>query len=79
MSRFYGTLSGSGSGRSTRTGTTKTGIRASAQTKKGSLIACAFDCYGEDTFSLEISDTTSHYGRTIFTGTLQELESLLER
>lgn len=79
MSRFYGMLSGSGSGRSTRTGTTNTGIRASAQTKKGSLIACAFDCYGSDTFSLEISEATSHYGRTVFTGTLDELTKLLER
>lgn len=55
------------------------GIRSSAQTWDGSLIAVARDSGKEVVFEIEISDESSLYGKTFFSGTLEELKSLLNR
>lgn len=57
------------------------GIRSAAQTWEGSLIAIAKDktYKSEETiFELEVSDDSSMYGETIFTGTLEELKARLK-
>ena len=54
------------------------GIRSAAQTWDGSIIAIARDQQdGTTVFEIELSDESSLYGKTVFSGTLEELKSKL--
>lgn len=80
MSKYYGETLGynsRGSGSvASRCG--HTGIRSAAQSWDGSLIAVIReDKDGNPIFELEISDESSIYGETVFSGTLDELETQL--
>ena len=73
MSKFYGTVDGS----ENRTDATRCGhryIHVSAQSWDGSLITrMNYDRDDRLYVKLEYSDTSSTCGRTIFTGTMDEL------
>lgn len=54
------------------------GIRSAAQTWDGSIIAIAKDQEdGKTIFEIELSDESSLYGNTVFSGTLDELKAKL--
>lgn len=72
MATYYGQVKGGGTA-ATRTGTKNSGIRASAQSYDGSVIVDMQD----GKVSIEIADGSSFYGRTIFTGSIKELETKL--
>jgi hypothetical protein len=77
MSKFYGTVSGGAKTEATRRGFDS--IRVSAQSWDGSLITRMR--YGqEDQLLVQLdryNGSSSCYGKTIFTGTLDELEARL--
>lgn len=77
MSKFYGTVVGSARTEATRRGFD--GIRVSAQSWDGSLITrMRYDGQGRLMVQLDKSnESSSCYGRTIFWGTLDELEHKL--
>lgn len=77
MSKFYGTVSGSARTEATRRG--HDGIKVSAQSWDGSLITrMSHDGSGRLMVQLDKSnDSTSCWGKTIFWGTLDELEQKL--
>ena len=77
MSKFYGTVVGSARTEATRRGFSD--IRVSAQSWDGSLITrMRYDQGGRLMVQLDKSnESTSCYGRTIFWGTLDELEQKL--
>lgn len=78
MAQFYGQVSGSAATTASRTGSKRSGIRASAQTWRGSLIAAACEgTDGEPVFFIEIADGSALYGRTVFSGSLDELRERL--
>ena len=78
MAAFYGQVSGSGSTTASRTGTKRTGIRASAQTWDGSVIVTAREGKdGAPVFGIEVSGLYELYGEKIFSGSLDELRAIL--
>lgn len=81
MARYYGTVSGAGSTRSTRTGTRSTGLETSAQTYTGSLIVhVSPDENDNDLWDISVDESgSSTRGRLVFIGTLQELVNKLEK
>lgn len=72
MATYYGQVKGGGTA-ATRTGTKNSGIRVSAQSYDGSVIVDLRD----GKVSIETAKDSSFYGRTIFTGTIEELETKL--
>lgn len=77
MSKFYGTVVGMASTPATRRGGRD--IKVAAQSWDGSVITRLY--YNKDdelTVDLQIADGSSTMGRTIFTGSMEELESLLK-
>ena len=78
MSKFYGTVVGSSRTEATRRGFD--GIKVSAQSWDGSLITrMRYDQGGRLMVQLDKSnESTSCWGRTIFWGTLDELEQKLK-
>lgn len=79
MSAFYGQVIGQAGTAATRRGSAASGITATVQSWNGSLISeMSYD--GDDVMvRLQISDGSSAFGRTVFYGTLQELEKKLEK
>ena len=72
MSTFYGTLTGN-KGTATRCGTKDSGIRASVQSWKGSVITALN--YDGDDLMVQVSwadDSRATMGRHLFYGTLAE-------
>ena len=81
MSKYYGETVGynsKGTGSvASRCG--HTGIRSSAQSWDGSVIAVIRDDKeGNPIFEIEITDESSIYGDTVFSGTIEELKEALE-
>ena len=81
MSKFYGQVGEGGGARSFATRCGHQNIRAAAQTWEGSLIAIARKSRdGEIYFEIEINaDDSSNYGKTIFSGSLDELAQKLSK
>ncbi len=79
MSKFYGTVVGSARTEATRRGFDN--IRVSAQSWDGSLITrMRYDADGRLIVQLDRSnESSSCFGRTIFCGTLEELEARLSQ
>ena len=79
MSKFYGMIKGN-RGAATRGRSKDSGYRASCQSWDGSVITRMW--YNDDdklVVSLEISDGSSSYGDTVFTGSIDELRKKLEK
>lgn len=78
MSKLYGCLQGN-RGEATKCGSVSSGIRASLQSWEGSLIGYMnLNEEGLPIVTLKIGDGSTSYGsRTIFGGTLKELEERL--
>lgn len=79
MSKYYGETFGYNSkgtnGVASRCG--HTGIRSSAQSWDGSVIAVIKDDReGNTIFEIEMTDDSSIYGDTVFSGTFEELKAL---
>lgn len=71
MSKFYGTVIGAASTDATRRG--HRDIKVSAQSWDGSVITRLwYNTNGELMVDLEHSDCSSTYGRTLFSGTMDE-------
>ena len=71
MSKFYGTVVGSSNTNATRLG--HLDIRCSAQSYDGSVITKLwYNGDGVLMVDIEVSDSSSVYGSTIFTGTFDE-------
>ena len=76
MAKFYATIKGQ-AGQATRRGTASSGVRASVQSWKGSLISELSDDNGETKVSLYMADGSSGYGSLIFQGSLEALKAKL--
>lgn len=77
-SKFYGQVKGSGCTNATRTGSAKSGLRASAQSWHGSVIVEVGmypDGNGGETekFILSVAKGSDFIGRQVFFGTIDEL------
>lgn len=71
MSKFYGTVIGAASTDATRRG--HSDIKVSAQSWDGSVITRLwYNTNGDLMVDLEHSDGSSTYGRTLFSGTMDE-------
>lgn len=80
MSKYYGETCGynknGSTGVASRCG--HTGIRSSAQSWDGSVIAVIRDDKeGNPVFEIEITGDSSIYGDTVFSGTIEELKRVL--
>ena len=73
MSEYYGQVSGMSDTVASRRGSKASGIRASAQSWKGSVIVVMYN----DMVSIEISEGSSISGTTYFRGTIDELKEQL--
>lgn len=76
MASFYGQVAGD-RGRTTASRCGTRSIRSSAQSWDGSVIVVAEEIVGETIFSIEVSEDSSIYGRTLFSGTIEELKDKL--
>ena len=77
MATFYGTIQGHRT-QATRTGTKNSGIRASVQSWRGSIITELFENDGQLFIRVELAKGASMCsGSTIFSGTLEEFEKKL--
>ena len=80
MATYYGTLRGTGRTTVTKTGTKNTGLTASVQTYKGSVIVSVYgELDGKPAFTIELADGSGASGQTAFYGTLDELRAKLEK
>lgn len=81
MSKYYGETVGYNS-KGTKSVASRcgySGIRSAAQSWDGSVIAVIRDDKeGNPVFEIEITDESSLYGDTIFSGSLEELKEALE-
>lgn len=78
MAQFYGQVLGRADTAASRTGSKRSGIRASAQTWDGSVIVTAREGKdGAPVFSIEVSDLSDLYGVKLFSGSLDELRERL--
>lgn len=78
MAKFYGQVSNGVSTTASRVG--HQGIRASAQSYDGSVItSLRYDDEGKLMVHIEIADSSSMYGDTVFRGTLEELKEKLKQ
>lgn len=78
MARYYGTLSGSGKAKATKSGTRNTGICASVQSYEVSLSVWMHDNPNDDRdhlidISYQMDDSTSSPSTELFRGTVSEL------
>ena len=73
MSTYYGQVIGSAETVASRRGTSKSGIRASAQSWDGSVIVVM----RKGRVEIEISNGSDAYGYTEFSGTIDELKTAL--
>lgn len=77
MSKFYGQVEGSAQTIATRRGFRD--IKSSAQSWDGSVITRLFyDDDGKLNINIQLSDDSSFYGCSYFTGTLDELKAKLK-
>ena len=76
MSEFYGQIKGKAQGLATREGSKSSGLRVSCQSYNGSVIVAT---QKSGVFSIEVSDESSFYGTTIWTGTVDELKRSLKK
>lgn len=76
MSKFYGQVQGMGKTNATRRGGRD--IKVSAQSWDGSVITrLYYDDNDELIIDIELSDCSSFYGQTHFSGTMEELKNKL--
>lgn len=75
MSTFYGQVFGQAATSAARRGSAVSGLTVSCQSYDGSIIVSAIE---SGVFSIKVSDTSSSYGETIFTGTVEQLRAVLE-
>lgn len=78
MARYYGTLSGSGNTKATKSGTKSTGICASVQSYEVSLSVWMHDNPDDDSDHLvdiyyQMEESTSSPNTKLFRGTVSEL------
>lgn len=72
MSAFYGCVQGN-RGAATRGGSRASGFKSTAQSYDGSVITrLSYNNEDELMVTIEVSDCSSPYGTTIFTGTFDE-------
>lgn len=72
MSAFYGMVQGN-RGSATRGGSRASGFKSSVQSYEGSIITrMSYDKDDNLMVSIEVSEESSAYGRTIFYGTFEE-------
>jgi hypothetical protein len=72
MSAFYGCVQGN-RGAATRGGSRASGFKSTAQSYDGSVITrLSYNNEDELMVTIEVSDYSSPYGTTIFTGTFDE-------
>ena len=75
MSKFYGQVEGSAQTIASRRGFRD--IKSSVQSYDGSVITRLFyDDDGVLNVNIQVSDDTSFYGRSIFTGTFEEFKDI---
>lgn len=72
MAHFYGTLQGA-RGQASRCGSRSSGIRASAQSYSGSVVASLEDTIAGTRAEVSIADGSSSSGRVIYSGPLSWL------
>ena len=79
MSTFYGMVQGN-RGAATRGGSKASGLRSSVQSYDGSIItSMKYDTDGNLMVSIEVSEESTAYGRTIFYGTFEEYINKLSK
>lgn len=76
MSTFYGQVVGSSATTASRRGTQISGIRSSAQSWNGSVIVYM---HGDGIVDIEIAEGSALYGKTYFSGTIEELKEVLKK
>ena len=80
MATFYGTVKGNRETAATRTGSRDSGIRASVQSYKGSVITTLTERKDDGALMVEVAvseGSEAFFGKTIFCGTFEEYKEIL--
>lgn len=80
MAKFYGQLEGQAQTIATRRGSTKSGIKVSAQSWDNSVILYMTEGKeGKPRIRIEIAEESGFYGKEFFDGYVEELKAILSQ